>query len=54
MMATPAKLAGLAQLHTFLTAGFKAFKHMGGADEFLRRIITRETAQMQAWFADSK
>lgn len=50
-MRGPAHLAGLAALHEFLERGFGAFKHMGKADEFLRLVIERELALMQAWFA---
>ena len=38
----PAHLAGFGALHDFLEAGFKSFRHMGGAEEFLHRIVTRE------------
>ena len=51
MMRGPAHVAGLAELHEFLERGFSAFKHMGGADEFLRTVRDRETALMVDWFA---
>ena len=38
----PAHLAGFGALHDFLEAGFESFRHMGGAEEFLHRIVTRE------------
>jgi hypothetical protein len=44
LMRGPARLAGLAELHEFLSAGFRAFKHMGEAGEFLDRVTTRERA----------
>jgi hypothetical protein len=43
LMRRPAKLAGLQDLQTFLERGFDAFRHMGGADEFLATIGGRET-----------
>jgi len=45
MMRGPAQAAGLGALQGFLEAGFEAFGHMGGADDFLNTIATRE----QAW-----
>jgi hypothetical protein len=44
LMRGPARLAGLQDLQTFLEHGFEAFKHMGGATEFLAIIQGRETA----------
>ncbi len=38
----PAKTAGWDELHSFLERGYKAFKHMKGADYFLNTITTRE------------
>lgn len=38
----PARRAGWHELHDFLERGFKAFKHMRGADSFLRTIRQRE------------
>ena len=38
----PAKTAGWDELHDFLERGYKAFKHMKGADYFLQTITTRE------------
>ena len=43
MMRQPARLAGLSALQDFLERGFAAFRRMGGADEFLTIIETRET-----------
>ena len=43
MMRQPARLAGLSALQDFLERGFAAFRRMGGADEFLTIIKTRET-----------
>ena len=48
MMRQPARLAGLSGLQDFLERGFSAFRAMGGADEFLRTIDTRETEIMEA------
>jgi len=42
VMEAPARSAGLGALHDFLARGLKAFKHMRGADEFLRIIEARE------------
>ncbi|MCO5096681.1 MAG: hypothetical protein M9884_04320 [Rhodocyclaceae bacterium] len=39
----PAKLAGLAELHTFLEHGYSAFHRMGNPAEFLDTITTLET-----------
>lgn len=44
MMQGPAHLAGFGVLHDFLQRGFDAFHRMGGADEFLATIASRETA----------
>jgi hypothetical protein len=41
-MGGPARLAGLGAMHEFLLAGFRAFKDIGGASEFLARIDQRE------------
>ena len=38
----PAKTAGWHELHDFLDRGYKAFKHMKGADYFLKTITARE------------
>jgi hypothetical protein len=48
MMRKPAKLAGLSALQDFLERGFAAFHAMGGANEFLRTIETREMQIMEA------
>ena len=42
VMEAPARNAGLGALHDFLARGLKAFRHMRGADEFLRIVGTRE------------
>lgn len=42
VMEVPARNAGLGALHDFLARGLQAFRHMRGADEFLRTIETRE------------
>ena len=43
VMRMPAKLAGLAELHTFLEHGYNAFHRMGDPAEFLDTITTRES-----------
>ena len=50
MMRQPARLAGMGVLHEFLERGFEAFRKMHGADVFLRTIVERETALMDAIF----
>jgi hypothetical protein len=42
-MKIPAQLAGLGALQSFLDRGFKAFKHMGDATDFISTIERRET-----------
>ena len=46
LMRRPAQAAGLGDLHRFLDAGFRAFRHMKGSAEFLEAITQRETAFM--------
>ena len=41
-MGGPARVAGLSAMHQFLVDGFDAFRRIGGAGEFLRRIDARE------------
>ncbi len=43
----PAHMAGLGALHDFLENGFKAFRHMRGAADFLRIIRERELKVME-------
>lgn len=47
----PAHLAGFGTLHDFLEGGFKAFRAMGGAADFLAAIEHRETRIMERLFA---
>ena len=42
MLRGPAKMAGLWEMQQFLEAGFTAFRHMHGADDFLATIANRE------------
>ena len=51
MMRKPARLAGLAELQTFLERGYDAFRGMKGAGEFLDTIATRESELLGAMFA---
>lgn len=51
MMRKPAKLAGLADLQSFLERGYDAFRGMKGAGEFLETIATRERELLEAMFA---
>lgn len=39
---TPAYLAGFGELHEFIEWGFRAFRHVGDATEFLSTIVSRE------------
>jgi hypothetical protein len=50
-MRKPAQLAGLGELQDFLERGYKAFRKMKGADEFIRIVTTRESELMEALFA---
>jgi hypothetical protein len=52
LMKTPAQIAGLGALHSFLQRGFDAFHSMKGADDFLAIITARETALMRELFAN--
>ena len=47
----PSKLAGLSDMQSFLERGFTAFRHMGGADDFLATIARRETAVIKRIFS---
>ena len=47
----PAQAAGFGELHDFLERGFSAFRHMGGAEEFLETIVARETRLLDRLFA---
>lgn len=51
LMRTPARLMGLGELQMFLERGFKAFRHMDGADEFLATIEDRERRIAEQLFA---
>ena len=48
----PAHLAGFGALHDFLEDGFRAFRAMGGAEEFLHAIEDRETRIMEQIFSE--
>lgn len=50
-MGPAARVAGLSAMHEFLQRGFRAFKAMGGAGEFLRLIDARERRISEALFA---
>lgn len=51
LMRAPARLAGLADLQSFLERGFEAFRRMEGADYFLETIVQRETAILKRLFS---
>ncbi len=42
MTERPANMAGLGELHSFLSRGFHSFRAMGGVEELLERITRRE------------
>ncbi|MCP4660090.1 MAG: hypothetical protein GY856_32210 [bacterium] len=48
---TPARLMGLGELHGLLERGFRAFRHMRGAKQFLEAIVGRERQIMDRIFA---
>jgi hypothetical protein len=50
-MEGPARLAGLSQMQSFLANGFEAFRAMGGAEEFIRTVVSRERALMEKGLA---
>jgi hypothetical protein len=47
----PAQLAGLSELQAFLERGFEAFDALGGAQEFLSRVASRERGVSDRLFA---
>lgn len=51
-MEGPARLAGLGRMQSFLVKGFEAFRHMRGAEDFIRIIAARERATMHANFSE--
>jgi hypothetical protein len=50
-MRKPARLAGLSELQDFLERGYKAFRKMKGAEEFIRIVTAREREQLEALFS---
>lgn len=48
---TPAQLSGFGELQDFLERGFRAFRHMKGAKEFLETIYSRETRILDRIYA---
>ena len=53
LMRAPARMAGLEDLQDFLERGFAAFRDMGGADDFLALVESRETAILSAIFSEA-
>ena len=51
MIKGPAHAAGMGEMHHFLDRGFRAFRHMRGANEFLAIIRDRETRILARLFA---
>lgn len=52
LMRQPARAAGLSDLQDFLERGFRAFRAMHGADEFLDALRSRETAILDEIYED--
>lgn len=50
-MERPARMAGLSAMHQFLASGFRAFKAIRGAEEFVQTITSRESELMRRIFA---
>jgi hypothetical protein len=50
LMRAPARAAGLAELQRFLEAGFETFRAMGGGEEFMAIVGTRERALASCLF----
>ena len=50
MTRSPAEMAGLGNLHSFLRRGFEAFHEMKGVDELLEVIVERETKILNSIF----
>lgn len=48
LMRTPARLAGMGELQSFLESGFDTFREMRGARDFLDTVMRREEA-VAAW-----
>jgi hypothetical protein len=51
LMRRPARLAGLEDLQDFLERGFRAFRDMDGAQEFLALIHSRESEILNRLFS---
>ena len=51
LMRGPAHLAGLGDLHSFLDCGFRAFRGMGSATDFLDSIDSKEQALLSRLFS---
>ncbi len=49
---TPARMAGLLELHDFIERGFIAFRAMKGSDEFIDTVIGRESEIMESIIAE--
>ena len=51
LMRAPARAAGLAELQWFLETGFDTFRTMGGAEDFIAMVASRERALAALLFA---
>jgi len=54
MMEAPARAVGLKALHDFLARGFRTFRTMRGAQEFLATIAARETWIIEQLYAGAR
>jgi len=54
VMEKPARAAGLSALHAFLARGYKVFRQMDGATEFIATITTREQRIYEQLYAHSE
>jgi len=54
MMEAPARAVGLEALHDFLARGFRTFRTMRGAQEFLATIAARETWIIEQLYAGAR
>lgn len=53
MMRSPAKLAKMSELHSFLERGFRAFKAMKRPEVFVQTVVSRERAIMENLYAEN-
>jgi len=51
LLRKPAQIAGFGDLHEFLERGYDAVHSMGGLEEFLNLVVSRERRILDAVFA---